>query len=66
MSGKKLLIITCSVLLLETLVLLVFEAIGPRAGEESAVMGRLGPFVFQNHGMEIENFQEVKQWHLDG
>ncbi len=66
MSGKKFLIITGLVLLLEILVLLVFEAIGPRAGEESAVIGWLGPFVIKNHGMEIENFQEMKQLHLDG
>ena len=66
MSGKKLLILAVSVLLLEVIVLAVFGGFSSEAEKKGEILAKVGSVVLYKYDMGLIDFQYVPQWNLDG
>ncbi len=66
MSGKKLLLLAVSVLLLEIIVLVAFGGFSSEAEKKGEIFTKIGPVVMYKYDMGLVDFEKVPQWNLDG
>ena len=66
MTGKRLLVLAVTVLILEIVILVIFGGFGSEAEKKGDVLGTIGPIMLYKHDMGLIDFQNVPQWNLDG
>jgi len=66
MTGKKLLIITAVIFVLEIIVLVLFGGFGHDSEKTGVVMREIGPLTLYKYDMGLPDLQNVPQWNLDG
>jgi len=64
MSGKKLLILALSILILEAIVLIVFGGFGANSQKPGEVLVKIGPVVLNKYDMGLDDFQNIPRWTL--
>ncbi|MCD6308443.1 MAG: hypothetical protein J7M24_05550, partial [Candidatus Latescibacteria bacterium] len=66
MSGKRLLILTIVIIVLESVILGVFGGFGKNAENEGEVLAKVGFVEFVKYEFGLDDFQNISRWHLDG
>ena len=66
MTGKRLLILAVSVLILEIIVLILFGGFSFEAEKKGEILSKIGPVTIYKYDMGLIDFQNVPQWNLDG
>jgi F-type H+-transporting ATPase subunit a len=65
MSGKQILNLILTILVLEVLVIVLFGACGKNAGQEGEPWFSIGPLTFEKHGMRLESIGKVETYNLE-
>lgn len=65
MSGKQILNLILTILILEVLVIVLFGACGKSAGQEGESWFSVGPLTFEKHGMRLESIGKVETYNLE-